>query len=123
MQTFFCANQRVLRENNPLTKQPRIHPRPNQTRNQSDEQSPQRLHEVVLFLMVGCVHVLGAGLAHGLQVGEEHPIEEEFVNWVELRRVCRLFDQISQNVTGDFPCDGACGCGGGVLDNLLSSGF
>ena len=61
------------------TAQPRIDSRPDQTRDQSDEHSPQRLHEVVLFLMVGRVHMLGAGQAHGLHIGEEHPVEEKAV--------------------------------------------
>lgn len=62
-----------------LTAHPRIHPRPNQAREQSDEHAPEGLHKVVLFLVVGRVHVLGAGESHGLQVGEKHPVEEEAV--------------------------------------------
>jgi len=62
-----------------LTKQPSVNSRPNKARNQTDEHSPEGLHEVVLFLVVGGVHVLGARKAHRFHVGEEHPVEEEAV--------------------------------------------
>ena len=62
-----------------LTKQPSVNSGSDQARNQTDEHSPEGLHEVVLFLVVGGVHVLGARKAHRFHVGEEHPVEEEAV--------------------------------------------
>ena len=49
-----------------LQKQPRINPCADEARDEADEHSPAGLDEMVLLLMVGLVHVLGAGQTHGL---------------------------------------------------------
>ena len=62
-----------------IYEQPCIKSCSDEARDETNEHAPAGLDEVIFLLVIGLVHVLGAGQSHGLHVGEEYPVEEDAV--------------------------------------------
>ena len=61
------------------TKQPSVKRCSEEARDKTDKHSPAGLNEVVFLLMVGGVHVFGAGSTDGFHVSEQYPVQEETI--------------------------------------------